>query len=101
MAEVTKRAERLARALAVVNSTLEFDIAFDRAHWTWPEFLVQAQAIINAQNLLEYCEGSRPLHGDWEGAKFDRDTYDAHYTGPDSHQRATDIVLGLEEDNDG
>ena len=99
MTEITKKAERLARALATVENTLAFGVAFDRAHWGWPEYLEKAQAIIDAQNLFEYCEGTRPLHREVRYAKLDQDIYYAHYTEPGDHARATAIVHGLEEDN--
>ncbi len=99
MTKLTKRAERLARALATVESSLGFSMAFDRAHWGWPEFLEKAQEIIAALNLLEFCEGTRPLHGCVEEANADKDIYYAHYTGPGDHERTTAIMLGLEEDH--
>ena len=100
MAEVTKKAERLARALATVESTLAFGMAFDRAHWGWPELLEKAQEIIATQNLFEYCEGTRPLHGCVEDAKTDQATYYSHYTGLDDHDRATGTLHELEEDHE-
>ena len=99
MAEVTMKAERLARALATVESALAFGMAFDRAHWGWPAHLDKAKEIIYAQNLLEYYEGTRPLHGTVEDANADQGAYYLNYEGPDSHVRATAIMLGLEEDH--
>lgn len=99
MTEVTKKAERLARALATVDNTLGFSVGFDRAYWGWPEYLEQAHQVIAAQNLLKSCEDIRPLHGCVGGANADKEIYYDHYTGPDSHNRATNLMLGLEADH--
>jgi hypothetical protein len=98
--KVTKKAERLARALYMVDSSLNFNMAFDRGYFYWPTMLEKAQNIISTQNLFEFCEGTRPLHECVKAAEDDRDEYERHYKGPDSHARATALAIGLEDDDE-
>ena len=99
MRRITKKAERLARALCAVESTLDFDTAFDRAHVYWPTELDKAQEIISAMNLFEWMEFARPLHGCVEAANDDKAVYNSRYTGPNTHEAAMNVVLGLEDDD--
>lgn len=100
MRRVTKKAERLARALCVVEGTLpDSNMKFDRAHLYWPTLLDKAEDIIEAQNLLALYEDiGRPLHGSVEDADLDMEVYQKFYKGPHNHGEAFDAALGLSED---
>lgn len=96
--KVSKKAERLARAIAVVENSLGGEMAFDRGHIYWPESLEKAESIIKTQNFLVWFENyGRSLHGDTEDAKFDLELYQQYFKGGvEGHKEAFAVVLGEE-----
>lgn len=95
MSKITKKEERLARALVAISSTLGVDIATDRAHIYWPEKLEEAREIIAAQNLLVWYEDyHRPLHGSVAECHKSLAVYNDNFTGgAEGHDSAFEAVL--------
>lgn len=96
--KVSKKLERLARALAYTDSKLSGDIALDRAHIYWHESLEKAKEIISVQNHLIWYEGyGRSLHGSTEDVKDDLELYNKFFTGGQKgHEQAFAVVVGVE-----
>ncbi len=100
MDKVSKKAERLARALCALNGLPNPDMSFDRAHVYWTDKLAEAKELIYLQNMFtEYEDYDRPLHGSAEMAKHDCVLYNDIYAKDRNHKAAMAAVLGVDEED--
>lgn len=102
MGKITKKEQRLARALSACDNQLGGDIAMDRAHIYWHEKLPQARELIRAENFLKWHEDyGRPLHASVDAAKKSLEVYNDNFGGGiDAHEGAFECVMLHEEDAD-
>jgi len=98
--KVSKKAERLARALCALNGLPTPDMSFDRAHVFWVSKIEEAKELIFLQNMFTKFEDyDRPLYGSVESAEHDRILYNEIYSRTKNHLAAMAAVLGVDKED--